>query len=639
MRCAEPRFVVLLGAAALLALGHCDRKAAPAPEPGSLAAAEGNRWIDVLDPSKLGIQQSKPDLAVQALASRRKHIPPLTTPPKSEAARKKAKASADKLIEKGYALRKNPIWKAKPPIDWGKNPKKDSNWHYIVNSLRPIKPLVEAYQAGAGDRYLELARDVVLDWVDYNMVKNRPNEKKWHDMGSAFRGQVMATVLDLELRRPQPDVAAVGRLVWAIDEHATFLADPKVFTLGNHGFFMMQGLNWLLRGLPELKSRARFERYIDGQMKKLLTSQFAPDGLHLEHSPGYHTFITNSFAEAVADGSFPELVELRETVERAKLHYEELRHPNGDGVMLGDTGRTAAKFTGSDAPPSGNTSLLRGYPESGWAVFRSHFGQEASRADDYLLLSAGHHSHVHKHADHLSFEWSFGGVPVLIDSGKYTYNKDEWRKFFVSTRAGNAVEVDETDYATKPVNGKGNSKLSAWGRLEDSYYIVAEQRDQKLAVSQTRILLLSPGRYLLVVDQMRGKKAHTYRQWFHFHESLEVSEHGARVRVGSANQAPLLTVRDLAGGAEVELVKGQTKPRIQGFLSTKYLQKTPRFSLALRKRGTNATWATLFSPVEVQGAQVTERGDTLTVRWRDARGPQGFSFTRGAKPPVTPVPR
>src|SRR5690606_12893247 len=106
-------------------------------------------------------------------------------------------------IEKGYALRKNPIWKAKPPIDWGKNPKKDSNWHYRVNSLKPIRPLVEAYQAGAGDRYLELARDIVLDWVDYNMVKDRPNEKKWHDMGSAFRAQFMATVLDLELRRPR----------------------------------------------------------------------------------------------------------------------------------------------------------------------------------------------------------------------------------------------------------------------------------------------------------------------------------------------------------------------------------------------------------------------------------------------------
>jgi hypothetical protein len=100
-----------------------------------------------------------------------------------------------------------------------------------------------------------------------------------------------------------------------------------------------------------------------------------------------------------------------------------------------------------------------------------------------------------------------------------------------------------------------------------------------------------------------------------------------------------LTLSDLDGNSEVELVRGQTEPRIQGFLSTKYMQKTPRFSLAFRKRGANATFATLFSPGEVHAVRVTEQSDSLSVAWRDARGPQGLSFTRGADPPVTPLTR
>lgn len=629
--------VALAGAATPLALCHCDRGAAPAPAPAASAstATVAQRWVDVLDPRALGTENLTPEVALRALAERRKAGKPLADTVSSKNARDKATLLADKLLERGYSLRKNPIWKPKPPIDWGHNPQRDSNWHYNVNSLRPMKPLIEAYAAGAGDRYLDLARHVALDWIDFNMVRKRPNEKKWHDMGSALRAQVLATVLDLELRRSQPDTRAVGLLVWALDEHATFLADPKVFTLGNHGFFMMRGLSWILRGLPELENRPRLDRYMTEQMKRLLSSQFARDGLHLEHSPGYHNFITKSFSNALAEGSFPELVELRETVARAKTHFTELRHPNGDVPMLGDTKRVGAKVPDAGASASAVGGPLRGYPESGWAVFRTHFGEKAAATDDYLLLGAGHHSSAHKHADHLSFEWSFRGIPVLIDSGLYTYDRDEWRQFFTSTRAGNAVEVDESDYATRLVKGKGNSKLSAWGQVGDAYYIVAEQRDRALAVAQTRVLVLSPARYLLIVDRMQSKRKRRYRQWFHFHESLAVEQRGGLVSIGDGEAGPLLTLSELGGGAHVELVRGQTKPRIQGFVSADYLKKTPRFSLAFRKRGTKAAFAALFSADKVRAVQFAEAGDGFSVAWRDDRGPQRFQYTPGAAPPVT----
>jgi len=636
----------VVAGAASLGLCHCDRGATPTPAPKASAQASSaaDLWIDVLEPEKLGSPKPKtPQAVVQALARNRKGKPPWVSPPKTSGTRDRAKAKAkakteaDALIAGGFVLRQNPAWKLEPPIDWGKNPRKDDNWHYRINSLNALEPLLEAYQLGVGDEYLAVAQRVALDWIDYNLVKNRPNAKKWHDMGSAYRAEVLAAILDAELRRLRPDAKVVSRLVWALDEHAAFLANPKAFTRGNHGFFMMRGLALVLRALPELKRRPRFERYADQQMKVLLASQFAPDGLHLEHSPGYHRFITESFAEVVSAGLFPRLPELAATVERAKLHYDELSHPNGDMAMLGDTQRSSSALRRASRPGP-TTPLLRGYPKSGYAVFRSHFGADAALTDDYLLLGAGHHSRGHKHADHLSFEWSFRGVPLLIDSGKYTYNHDDWRDFFRSTRAGNALEVDETDYERIP--GPGKSKLKAWGQLGEAYYVVAEQRDQPLAVSQTRVLVIAPGRYLLVIDQMQSKKRHTYRQWFHFHESLDVTRDGVRLLVKGAQGEPWVTVTELsAPDAEIELVRGQTKPRIQGFLSSKYHEKTPRFSAAFRKRAANATWVTLFSPGKVRSAQVSQAADTLNVTWSDAQGRQGLSFVPGADPPVKPLKR
>jgi hypothetical protein len=636
------RALACAGLLVLLALAGCDRDSKSGARPSASAEKReqaSQHWVDGLDPKLLAaVDLQNPKAVVQALARRRTGHESLIAPPTNAAARKKAKTKADALLDHGFSMRNNPDWKPKPPIDWSKNPKQDSNWHYNINSLRPLTPLVEAYQAGAGDKYLEVARSVALDWIDFNLIEDRPNQKKWHDMGTALRAQVLGIILDSELHRREPDVLAVGRLVWALAEHAKFLSNPKLFTLGNHGVYMMRGLAWTLKALPELKHRTELERYANERMKKLLEAQFASDGLHLEHSPGYHTLITGTFEDLVSEQLFPNMGELQTTVDRARRHFGELYHPNGDLALLGDTDRGDRRHALDSGawPLAADRSPLHVYPESGYAVFRTHYGARASASDDYLLLGAGHHSRVHKHADHLSFEWSFRGSPILIDSGKYTYNKDKWRRFFTSTRAGNAVEVDQADYDITPSAGK--SKLSAWGELPDAHYVVAKHRDKPLGVTQTRTLVISTGNYLLVVDQLRSKKQHTYNQWFHFHESLDVTAQGAELIVKSSEHEPLLMVRELEGGSsKVELIRGQTEPRIQGFVSGEYLVKAPRFSAAFRKQGTDVTWATLFSRERAEGVHVREEKGRLSVSWRDSRGRHGFSFTPEAKDAVVPL--
>src|SRR5690606_32598509 len=261
-------------------------------------------------------------------------------------------------------------------------------------------------------------------------------------------------VLDQELRRSEADPAIVRRLIWATYKHVEFLSDPEYLASGNHAIFMMTGLGWLLKALPEINEHAELQRYTNKNMRDLLKRQFGGDAFHREHSPGYHLFAVSSFQNVKRTGLFDDIKELSDTLARAKTHHQELRHPNGNLVALGDTDRGSPQSIARYAkrglePHAGGYSAsgklesgpLRVYRDDGYAIFREGWPDKPSLDDDYLFLGAGFHSSGHKHPDHLSFEWSFRGQPILVDSGKFTYTKGDWKRFFNSTRAGNSVEV------------------------------------------------------------------------------------------------------------------------------------------------------------------------------------------------------
>ena len=72
-----------------------------------------------------------------------------------------------------------------------------------------------------------------------------------------------------------------------------------------------------------------------------------------------------------------------------------------------------------------------------------------------VFLMASHHLEAHKHADCLSLIWQDRGETLLIDSGKYGYQRDRMRRYFQSTRAHNTVEVDGRDWSRATADAYG----------------------------------------------------------------------------------------------------------------------------------------------------------------------------------------
>ena len=83
-------------------------------------------------------------------------------------------------------------------------------------------------------------------------------------------------------------------LIVAADIHVQeLMREDKIALHSNHGLFQMSGLLSLGRLLPFLSRSEEAVQFAKDKILFMLENQFAEDGLHKEHSPIYHMYITN----------------------------------------------------------------------------------------------------------------------------------------------------------------------------------------------------------------------------------------------------------------------------------------------------------------------------------------------------------
>jgi hypothetical protein len=194
-----------------------------------------------------------------------------------------------------------------------------------------------------------------------------------------------------------------------------------------------------------------------------------------------------------------------------------------DGEWLLDTG-ARARFDALEArhPSPCSTSL----PASGYVVLRSGWDATA----DYVCFDVGEMagglrtdtlaSAAHGHADCLAVVVWLGGNAVFVDAGFYSYNGDpRWERLFRATEMHNTVRVDgrsqaqyfgKMTWAEVPRVTLEGAQLDAqagvlWARGAHDGYARGEN-----GVTHTRTVVLKPGEYLAIVDDVEGRGIHTF---------------------------------------------------------------------------------------------------------------------------------
>ncbi len=550
---------------------------------------------------------------------------------------------ADRLMSEGMGSREYPSFPINVPVPWDADPYGNTSWRYSLNNLRWLESVVDAYAESGELRYLRFAVGVVVDWHRQNVIEGLDNPYAWHDMAVGLRAPIIAVLVDAAARctagssqhaarpgvrfpggsgrLPAPSEAVSDEDLWLLLEtavrHGRELRDPAKYAGDyNHGLYQMLGLLALSQNLPELRNFPEYREYAEATAERVLLSSFSRDGVHLEHSPGYQLVLLRTLEVALNQG----LVDTPKLRERHRLAQEALAwltHPTGHIAGFGDTvllvpssrylsldcpSRCAALLWvltrgEQGAPPEAVSWVAR---EGGYAVFRSAWTPPAEwESASYLVLHAGRHSRVHKHADDLTFEWTELGQPLIVDSGRFRYWYDDPRRqYVVSTRAHNTVEIDERDYAiprnTAPVPSSAIRRWSESGAVR----VLEAEITHFDAVQHRRTLLFSPAEWLLVLDELSSPNEHQYTQWFHFHPDLELEQRGDGFVTTIGDTGRVLHVRRLATHETQApiMVKGQEEPRLQGWTAlTEGSEFVPNWALGFRDAGSEATFVTLFT--------------------------------------------
>jgi hypothetical protein len=338
-------------------------------------------------------------------------------------------------------------------IDWCHNPIKSREWIFRLNRHQWWPILGIAYRKSGDEHYAQTFVHQLADWI----TKNKPPQKRaekspnWRLMETALRLRVSwIPCFGLFYNSPEFTDEVKILMLRSIYDHARFLSYFK--TTRNHLLRESNGLAHTSIFFQEFKAAESWLKIALRRFEKEIKRQINQDGSHIEMSTGYQWLAVDEFetmhkllmANNLSlpnedlcvflekmysmlayvmrpNGTFPEINDGFIRWPSSRLAYAGKIFNRDDLVYIGTAGKQGS------APRK--TSL--GFNDAGLYVMRSNWTKDAN----YLIFDAGPYGGYHGHEDKLSIELYALGQAFIVDSGSYTYDReDPYRNYFVGSQ-------------------------------------------------------------------------------------------------------------------------------------------------------------------------------------------------------------
>ena len=531
-------------------------------------------------------------------------------------------ASANMLLASEYQYLKYEPALLPRNLSWNEDPHHDRSWNFQLHLMDYVVTLTRAYEKSGDLVCLARAEDLVLDWISDNTrcILGYPSSFSWHDHATALRLMNWLYFFDAwrlsELAEPE-EIEFVFR---SMVGHASVLALESFYThRHNHGIDQDRALLAFSMMHPYVEQSEEWKEIALHRLIKQVDFAISPQGIHLEHSPGYHLF---GFRQLQNSVDFLDSWDIRQGVAgdiRTRIslmanYIPYIIKPDGNVVQVGDTGNVSITnytevLTGLeiDYPPSkrlfadadfyGSNLVAKGFVDEGYAIIRNFSGDwdRFSESFYFFFSAAAHEGRAHRHADDLSFVLSYGGRDVLVDPGIYSYKLDESRKYVVGANAHNSVVVDGGTY-------DGYDTTVDFFEANDRYVLIKASHRNYSKIEHTRWLIYLRPALLLVIDQLNEKESsergakHLFEQLFHFspHLQLVLDKSGCECAVFADKErrdcVMLMTqLGDIKPSMRIAI--GEHSP-MQGWYSPKYAALVPSPVLISSIEGQSAEYIT-----------------------------------------------
>ena len=493
-------------------------------------------------------------------------------------------------------------------IDWSINPTKlqYNEWTWQLSRHPFWRTLVDAYWETGREVYAREFVNQMTAWVEDNPVplngSGNTTGSRWRTIECGIRtAGAWPDCFFRLLGSPVFTDDAIVTMLKSFCEHARHLrAHP---TRNNWLAMEMNGLFHIAVLFPEFKDASEWQVYAAGRLYDEMEIQVYPDGAQVELATGYHHVSLANFLGAYRIAKFNDIAlpgDYMQRTERQYAYYVNIMMPDGQMPALNDAGwgdvrsiladgcthfphRTDFQYLatrGRDGAVPAFTSTWM--PYAGWAIMRT--GWEAD--DLYMHFEVGPYGAGHQHEDKLSMIVAAHGRRLLTEGGIYAYDSSPWRRYVLSARAHNLVMVDDLEQhrrgmsecyvASDPLPNRwlSNERLDfAEGWYKEGF----GPKNDRTVTHYRAVLFLKPECWLVWdLFTPQDTAEHRYSTVFHLENRDAAIDRDTLTVRGSDPDVPNLAIIPLRrDGLDVEIIKGQEEPEVQGWVPAEKYEVRP----------------------------------------------------------------
>ncbi len=528
-------------------------------------------------------------------------------------------------------------------LKWSHNgPEGDIEWAWALNRHYPVSNLLPYYFETGNPQYAKYIDSFTKDWIieswPYPAVKS--STAMWRGLEVSFRVKTWAKVFFELMNTNYISEATKLLILSSLPDHAHY---ARYFHAQNNWLTMeISGLATVATAWPEFKQADEWLGYSIETMSASMKDQVYADGAQTELTSSYHYVALHNFVLfktlcGDAGKTLPEF--FNKTLEDMYNYLALTMRPDGLGLLNNDADlinnleiliKPSEEYNRDDwkyiisngkegvAPKDGPSFI---FPWAGHLISRNGYDADAQ----WSFFDIGPWGSGHQHNDKMHISVAAFGRDLLVDCGRFAYRgevADKFRKYATGSASHNVLLIDGKGQGLGPrVTEKPVSKKD---------YLITKDYDLGRGTfgefaglegtcKHTRTLFYSRGDLWVVVDQLTTDRPRQIEALWHWHPENKVQiENGIAYTANEKGNLQLIP----AGKQnwEVNMVKGQEQPEIQGWYSPEYNKFEPNpTSIYSTKIESNSTFVWILYPSEkveklVRAEIVSESSKEIKVK-------------------------
>ena len=483
-------------------------------------------------------------------------------------------------------------------IDWELNPTENGlkEWTWQLSRHHEWRCLAHCYKETGDEKYAKAYVKFLMSWCEQAICPERAkggDTKCWRTLEAGLRMIKIWHYCFFSFYKSENVsdhvITTYFKSIW---EHAYRLRATT--STANWLTTELTGLAHIGMLYPFFKDAQEWKQYAFERLNKEVELQFYQDGFHYEMTTGYHGVVSANYRYLLdTAGALGEVLpaELSKKLELMYEMFPKMACPDGRTPALNDGGRASVagecKYGAKYFPhrndykyfaTNGKEGALPDFtsvalPYSGIATMRTSWNKDAV----WFFMESAPYGRGHQHEDKLNVLMYAYGKDVLADSGTYSYDTSDMRKFILDTRAHNCAMVDNKDqrrrinykWTDDMIKHRSNLKwsFSAEADSVEGYYDEGYGEELTDVLHKRKTIFFKKGvngslPFVAVIDRLisRDGEAHEYQVSY----QMNVQPYTVDKNVYTADFGDGVTM-SVIGSVDIQSVVGQKEPIFMGW--------------------------------------------------------------------------